>query len=125
MAPVNFLCDFFKIYSYGECRDKVVMCLGIILALGSGVVVPLFMYFWGKSLDHLMADINNLSNTMDKSTTYFLSFIGLAVGTFVINGVVFAIWKMLSERIAYQFRIKYMQSFVKRSIGWLERQNLY
>ena len=62
---------------------------------------------------------------MDKSLKYFLSFIGLAVGTFLINGFVFAVWKMLSERIAYQFRIKYVEAFTKRSIGWIEKQNLY
>lgn len=62
---------------------------------------------------------------MDKSLKYFLSFIGLAVGIFLINGFVFAVWKMLSERIAYQFRIKYVEAFTKRSIGWIEKQNLY
>ena len=62
---------------------------------------------------------------MDKSLKYFLSFIGLAVGTFLINGFVFAVWKMLSERITYQFRIKYIEAFTKRSIGWIEKQNLY
>ena len=62
---------------------------------------------------------------MDKSLKYFFSFIGLAVGTFLINGFVFAVWKMLSERITYQFRIKYIEAFTKRSIGWIEKQNLY
>jgi ABC-type multidrug transport system fused ATPase/permease subunit len=62
---------------------------------------------------------------MDKSLKYFLSFIGLAVGTFFLNAFVFAIWKMLSERIAYQFRVKYVEAFTRRSIGWIEKQNLY
>jgi hypothetical protein len=60
MAPINFMNDFFKIYSYGETKDKVLMVFAVILALCSGVVTPLFVYFWGLELDHMMTDIKNL-----------------------------------------------------------------
>jgi ABC-type multidrug transport system fused ATPase/permease subunit len=54
-----------------------------------------------------------------------VAFIGLSVGAFILNGFVFAVWKMLSERIAYQFRVKYVEAFTRRSVGWIEKQNLY
>lgn len=95
------------------------MILGIILALISGVSYPLYLYFWGKQIDHTVDDLLILSSTLDKSLKLFMSLIGLAVGSFLINGVVFALWKLLSERIAYQFRVRYLSAFVKRRIGWL------
>jgi hypothetical protein len=52
MAPINFMGDFCQIYSYGGTKDKVIMIFAIILALGSGVAIPLFMFIWGKELDH-------------------------------------------------------------------------
>ena len=61
MAPINFMGDFFQIYSYGGTKDKVIMIFAIILALGSGVAIPLFMFIWGKELDHLMADFKQLN----------------------------------------------------------------
>jgi hypothetical protein len=60
MAPINFMSDFFKIYSYGETKDKVLMVFAVILALGSGVVIPVFVHFWGLELDHMMEDIEDL-----------------------------------------------------------------
>jgi hypothetical protein len=72
------------------------MIVGIILALCSGVSYPLFMYFWGKEINHTMDDYYILSSTLDKSLILFISFISLAVGSLIINGFVFALWKLLS-----------------------------
>jgi hypothetical protein len=60
MAPITFMNDFFKIYSYGETKDKVQMAFAVILALGSGVALPLATYIWGLELDHLLGDIRDL-----------------------------------------------------------------
>ncbi len=84
------------------------MIIGIILAMISGVTFPLFMYFWGKEVDHVVNDYNVLSDTLDTSRNYFLAFIGLGISSFFINGLVFAIWKLLSETIAKKIRIKYL-----------------
>lgn len=125
MAPINFFSNFFQIYRFGGCQDKVLMFFGIVFALCAGVTFPLFMYFWGKQIDHTIFDFFFLSERLDKSLQYYIAFIGLGVGSFLIDGVVFAIWKVLSERIGYLFRVKYMESFVKRRLEWIERQNLY
>jgi hypothetical protein len=95
------------------------MLFGVILALCSGVTFPLFMYFWGKEIDHTINDINTLSDTLDKSLNNYIAFISLGVASFLIDGIVFALWKMLSERIAYRFRIKYMESFIGRNMKWI------
>jgi ABC-type multidrug transport system fused ATPase/permease subunit len=100
--------DFFEIYSFGGFQEKVLMIFGIIIALGSGVIVPLFMYYWGKQIDHTIQNYTNLGDTLDEALQYYLSIIGLAVGSFAINGLSFSIWKVLSERIAYKFRVKYI-----------------
>lgn len=60
MAPINFMNDFFKIYSFGGTKDKILMVLAILLALGSGVALPLATYIWGLELDHLLVDIKDL-----------------------------------------------------------------
>lgn len=96
MTPINFFLDFFHIYSLGDCQDKTFMAFGIILALCAGVTFPLFMYFWGKEIDHTINDYWALRDKLDVSLRYYMAFIGLAVGSFLIDGIIFALWKFLS-----------------------------
>lgn len=119
MAPIHFISDFLDIYATGERKDTVMMVIGILLALCSGISFPLVMYFWGKEVDHLTIDYFNLANTMDISLHHYLAFIGIAVGSFFLDGIVFAFWKVLSEKTAYRYRVSYMQAFTKRKMAWL------
>lgn len=101
------------------------MILGILLALASGVTFPLFMYFWGGHVDHLISNYWILHTQMDKSVYFLKAFILLGVGSFVIHGIVFAVWNMLSESIAQKIRAKYMESFIKMRLQWIEEHNLF
>ena len=56
---------------------------------------------------------------------YYLAFIFIGIGAFLMNGFVFGIWKLLSQRIAYQFRKKYMEAFITKNASWADKQNLY
>jgi ABC-type multidrug transport system fused ATPase/permease subunit len=62
---------------------------------------------------------------MNESLKYYGAFIGLGVGSFIIDGIVFSLWKLLSETIAQRFRAKYLESYIKRNVKWLEQKNLY
>lgn len=84
------------------------MGFGIVLALCSGVIVPLFMFFWGKQTDHIIQHYQDLSGSLDQALKYYMAIVGLALGSFLINSLSFSLWKVLSERIAYKFRVKYV-----------------
>ncbi len=66
-----------------------------------------------------------LPSTLDTSLKYYLAFIFIGVGGFVINAFVFGIWKLLSQRIAFQFRKRYMEAFITKNASWVDKQNLY
>ena len=78
----------------------MVLIAGVLLALGSGVTFPLFMYYWGRQVDHLIKDYWILAQKLDVSLFYFITFNLLGVGSFIVDGAVFAVWKLLSENIA-------------------------
>lgn len=125
MAPFRFLADFVAIYKFEERFDSFLMLIAVILAMISGVSFPLFMYFWGKEIDHVVDDIAILASTLDKSRNFFLAFLGLGICSFIISGIIFALWKLLSETTANRIRVKYLGQFIKRSMKWHESKNLY
>lgn len=83
------------------------------------------MYFWGGHVDHLIKNYWILNAKMDMSVYYLNAFLLLGVGSLLIHGLVFAVWNLLSENIAQKFRAKYMESFIKMKLQWIEEQNLF
>lgn len=53
-----------SLYKFGEPKDKALMVLGILLGLISGVPFPLFVYFWGKEIDNININYNDLSGSL-------------------------------------------------------------
>jgi hypothetical protein len=88
--------DFLDVYRFGGLQEKMVMGLGIVLALGSGVMVPLFLYYWGKQTDHIIQHYKDLADSLDDALQYYMIITGLAVGSFLINALSFSLWKVLS-----------------------------
>jgi hypothetical protein len=72
------------------------MGFGIVIALGSGVIVPLFMYYWGKQIDHTIHNYKNIADSLDEALQYYMAIVGLAFGSFLINALSFSLWKVLS-----------------------------
>lgn len=83
------------------------------------------MYYWGRQVDHSIDDYWILADKLDVSLFYLITFNLLGVGSFIIDGAVFAIWKLLSENIAQKFRERYMEAFIKMKVRWIEEQNLF
>lgn len=117
--------DFLHLYKYGERSDKALMFLGIFVGLASGVTFPLFVYFWGKEMDHINVDYAILSKTIDTSVYYYVAIVVTGIVAFLVNGAAFSIWKLLSVSIARKFRVKYLTAFCRKSAKWIDEQNLY
>lgn len=45
--------DFFKLYDFCDSSEKTLVILGVIVGIISGVAFPVFVYFWGRELDHI------------------------------------------------------------------------
>lgn len=50
---------------------------------------------------------------------------GIGIITWILDIVLFMIWRVVGETVSQQFRQKYLEAFVKRKVEWLEEQNLY
>lgn len=88
--------DFIRLYDYCDSSEKGLVVLGVIVGLISGTAFPIFVYFWGKETDHIFNELATISQSLDKSRNYFLAFIGMGLAAWLINTLLFAIWRVIS-----------------------------
>ena len=101
------------------------MVIGIFIGMVSGVTFPLTVYVWGKEIDHIVENFSNLKDSLDISRNYFLVLIGIAIFGLLVNTLLFSIWKLISQTIARKFRERYVESFVKKRMAWIDSVNIY
>lgn len=88
--------DFIRLYDYCDSSEKGLVILGVIVGLISGTAFPIFVYFWGKETDHIFNELATISQSLDKSRNYFLAFIGMGLAAWLLNTILFAIWRVIS-----------------------------
>lgn len=119
------MADFFKLYSFCGFREKWLIVLGSIIGLVSGTAFSTYIFFWAKEADHVINEFPTLYQSTDKSKNYFLIMGGLGVVAWIIDTILFTIWRVISESISHKFRKYYLEHFVQMKVEWIESQNLY
>lgn len=104
--------DFFRLYDFCDSGEKALVVLGVIVGLISGTAFSVFVFFWGKEIDHIFNELPTISQSLNKSRDYFLAFIGIGLAAWLLDTVLFAIWRVVSESISHKFRKYYLEAFV-------------
>ena len=66
-----------------------------------------------------------MESVLTESLKRYIIIISIGIGAFIINGISFSLWKLLSVSIAKKFRMKYLSAFSSKSVEWIDKQNLY
>lgn len=66
-----------------------------------------------------------MNKSLTKSRNYFFVYVGIGIIAWILDIVLFMIWRVIGETVSQQFRKNYMEAFVKRRVEWLEKKNLY
>ena len=86
---------------------------------------PVYVYEWSKETDHIFNQFTKLSESLDQSRDYFFVYVGIGIITWILDIILFIIWRVIGETVSQRFRKKYLEAFVKRKVEWLDQQNLY
>lgn len=66
-----------------------------------------------------------MASSLDQARSYYVAEIIIGIFALLINIVNFSIWKLLSVSISKKVRAKYITAFSKKSMKWIESQNLF
>lgn len=115
---------FLSLYKFTNYKDKILIIVGIMLGIISGCTSPVFIILWGKEIDLFANNYHRISMVVAELESFMWSFIALGAFSFCVSSALFSVWRIVSESIMEKCRTKYMESFIKKDIVWMEQHNL-
>ncbi|XP_010271028.1 PREDICTED: ABC transporter B family member 21-like [Nelumbo nucifera] len=112
---------YYKLFSFADSKDVVLMTIGTIGALGNGVSMPLMTVLFGKLIDSFGENANT-SHVVHAVSQVSLRFVYLAVYTGVASFLQVACWMVTGERQAARIRNLYLKTILGQDISFYDKE---
>ncbi|RHY13606.1 hypothetical protein DYB36_010292 [Aphanomyces astaci] len=118
---------FAQLFQYADTVDYVLMILGSIAAMATGVSLPLQMIFFGDAVTSFSASLGGHvvdPDAFHQSINYVV-YQGIALGTVELVGGFgqIALWSISASRQAKRIRHAYACALLRQDIGWFDLHN--
>uniref|UniRef100_A0A0C9RIA8 TSA: Wollemia nobilis Ref_Wollemi_Transcript_18635_3947 transcribed RNA sequence n=1 Tax=Wollemia nobilis TaxID=56998 RepID=A0A0C9RIA8_9CONI len=114
---------FYKLFSFADRWDYILMAIGSLGACAHGVSVPVFFIFFGKLINSLglaYLDPPAVSGTVAK---YSLDFVYLAAVTLFSSWTEVACWMYTGERQATRMRLAYLRAMLSQDVSFFDTES--
>ncbi|CDP05479.1 unnamed protein product [Coffea canephora] len=112
---------YYKLFSFADRADYVLVLVGTVAAVGSGICLPLMQVILGEM-------INSFGETLDrKQVVHEVSkvsskYVYLALGSGVASFLQVACWNVTGERQAARIRSLYLRSLLMQDIAFFDKE---
>ncbi|XVF11071.1 hypothetical protein REPUB_Repub07fG0237900 [Reevesia pubescens] len=107
----------FKLFSFADFYDYVLMALGSLGACVHGASVPVFFIFFGKLINIIGMAYLFPKEASHKVAKYSLDFVYLSVAILFSSWIEVACWMHTGERQAAKMRMAYLKSMLNQDIS--------
>ena len=111
---------FKQLYKYATCEDYILMVIGAICGLGTGVLMPLMLIVFGDMFDVMSGQMSDPKAMMVKSVTFLLILMGAIICTAYLQGACFGV---VGERQVDRMRNHFFSNLLRQEIGWFDTAN--
>ncbi|EEP76498.1 hypothetical protein UREG_01347 [Uncinocarpus reesii 1704] len=113
------------VYANPSFYDFLLLFLGVVAALGSGVSFPLLGILFGEVVDDLNSatcstDIADLSAFQSGVNAQVLKVVYVGVGYFVLAYISIVCWTLTGERLAQRIRQKYFKAILSQDVVFFD-----
>jgi ATP-binding cassette subfamily B (MDR/TAP) protein 1 len=114
---------FWRLFTYSNRVDYLLMCIGAVCAMGMGVIQPLLFYLVGD-IYRSMHPTSTPDEYYDKAVdiTYQMLIYG-SVYSVLSYGAVVA-WIFVGSRQAHHFRREYLSAILRQDVAWFDQRNV-
>lgn len=112
---------FYKLFSFADSTDYVLMILGTIGALGNGLSMPLMTILFGELVDSF-GRASNTKDVVDAVSKVSLKFVYLALGAGAASFLEVACWMVTGERQASRIRSLYLKTILRQDITFFDKE---
>ncbi|KAL4352496.1 hypothetical protein GQ457_06G030810 [Hibiscus cannabinus] len=110
---------FYKLFSFADSKDILLMIIGTTAAVGNGLSMPLMTILFGNLIN---AFGNNQSNgsMVEAVSKVSLRFVYLAMGAAVAAFLQVTCWMITGERQAARIRGLYLKTILRQDVGFFD-----
>ncbi|XP_024020533.1 ABC transporter B family member 9 isoform X2 [Morus notabilis] len=112
--------SFFKLFSFADRLDVVLMVVGTVCAAANGVSQPLMTLIFGKLINSFGE--SDQSHVLDEVSKVSLDFVYLAIGTSIASFLQVACWMVTGERQATRIRGLYLETILRQDIAFFDTE---
>ncbi|PIA37906.1 hypothetical protein AQUCO_02900039v1 [Aquilegia coerulea] len=111
----------YKLFSFPDAFDIILMIIGAIAALGNGMCVPLMAFFVGQLVDSFGKNAQS-SNLVDEVSKVCLNYVYLGVGSAAAAFLQLACWMVTGERQSARIRNIYLKTILRQDITFFDKE---
>ncbi|KAL3832923.1 hypothetical protein ACJIZ3_007659 [Penstemon smallii] len=111
---------FYKLFSFADSIDKVLMTIGTIAAIGHGLTQPFVSLLLGEIIDAFGKGQG--SNTVSLVSKVSLKYVYLALGSGIAAFLQVACWIVTGERQAARIRSLYLKTILRQDIAYFDQE---
>ncbi|XP_058757109.1 ABC transporter B family member 11-like [Vicia villosa] len=111
----------YKLFSFADSLDHLLMFVGTVGAIGNGISMPLMTLIFG-SMINAFGGSSSTKEVVDEVSKVSLKFVYLAVGTFVASFLQLTCWMITGERQAARIRGLYLQTILRQDVSFFDKE---
>ncbi|KAK7347973.1 hypothetical protein VNO80_22518 [Phaseolus coccineus] len=111
----------YKLFSFADPLDHLLMFLGTVGAFGNGISLPLMTLIFGNMINAFGGNKNS-KQVVDEVSKVSLKFVYLAVGTFFASFFQLTCWMITGERQAARIRGLYLQTILRQDVTFFDKE---
>ncbi|XAR61474.1 Xenobiotic-transporting ATPase [Bertholletia excelsa] len=112
---------FYKLFTFADSLDVVLMIVGTIGAVGNGLCLPLMTVLFGELVD-AFGDNQNNKDVVSGVSKVALRFVYLAVGAGTAAFLQVASWMVTGERQGTRIRSLYLKNILRQDVAFFDKE---
>ncbi|XP_057857951.2 ABC transporter B family member 19-like [Cryptomeria japonica] len=105
----------YSIFSFADALDCLLILVGTIGAVGTGLVLPIYSLFFSRVVNQIGLNTNTVSQ-------YALYIVYLAIAAFAVAWAEISCWMYTAERQTTKMRYKYLEAILKQDVAVFDTQ---
>jgi len=106
-----------KLFSLSDPTEILLMFVGTLGTMGTGISFPLFFIIFGQTLNKLNSGSANMTDQINKLSILFVE---LAIMNLIMGTLQVFCWSLAGERQSQKLKELYVRAILRQDIGWFD-----
>ncbi|XP_068333364.1 ABC transporter B family member 11-like [Pyrus communis] len=112
---------YYKLFSFADSLDYMLMSVGVISAIGNGLCLPLMSVIIGDMINSF-GGTGNTKDVVGAVSKVALKYVYLAVGAGAAAFLQMSCWMITGERQAARIRGLYLKTILRQDVGFFDNE---